>query len=299
MVLQSIFREFEQYELSQELFGETNFNIRDKALETIRIIRDSSQFSSEIAEPSLTQRLENLETLIHSCNRSIYLKYHGMFQDRKLKSNEIREVLNQFTSYKAKSQFTNHYDSDDLDYLVDGVLNYNLDNIRLPKRSSEYHHLEATPAKVILDLMDQMEINKNDVFYDFGSGLGHVVILVHMLAGAKCVGIEIESSYCELANQNISSLNLNGVTIQNADVLEVDYDKGNIFFFYSPFSGKLLDDVMNKLRLLAMRKQIFVCTFGPITMDIAKLDWLTSRHEQMIDPFRLAIFDSRLDSRYS
>lgn len=298
MILQSIIREFEQYEQSHKLFEETNFNIRHRALETIRIIRNSLRFSPNNTEASLTQRLENLENSIQSSNRTIYLKYHGLLQDRKLKSNEIRDILNQFTSYKVNSLFTNHYDSDNLDYLVDGILNYNLDDIRLPKRSSEYHHLEATPAKVVLDLMDQMKITKNDVFYDFGSGLGHVVILVHMLAGAKCIGIEIESSYCELANQNISSLNLNGVTIQNADVLEVDYDKGNIFFFYSPFSGKLLNDVMNKLQLLAIHKQIFVCTFGPITMDIAKVNWLTPRHEQMIAPFRLAIFNSQLDLHY-
>lgn len=299
MVLQSIISEFEQYEQSHELFEETNFNIRDKTLETIKIIRGSSQFSDEVAKASLIQRTEKLESLIHSYNRSIYLKYLSLLQDRKIKNNEIREVLNRFTSYKAKSLFTNHYASDDLDYLVDGIFNYNLDNIRLPKRSMEYHHLEVTPAKVILDLIDQLEITKDDVFYDFGSGLGHVVILVHILAGAKCVGIEIESTYCELANKSISSLNLSDVTIQNADVLEVDYESGNIFFFYSPFSGKLLDDVLSKLQLLARDKQIIVCTFGPVTMDMVKVDWLTPRHEQMIHPFRLAVFNSQLNSRHS
>ena len=52
--------------------------------------------------------------------------------------------------------------------------------------------MERTPASVILELIDTMDLTENETLYDLGSGLGHVVFLSRLLTDIHCVGIEIE-----------------------------------------------------------------------------------------------------------
>ena len=50
---------------------------------------------------------------------------------------------------------------------------------------------------------------------------------------------------------------------------------------------------MERLRYTAIRKEIYICSYGTITFDLAKLPWLQIRDPLMEHDFRLAIFTSK------
>jgi len=152
---------------------------------------------------------------------------------------------------------------------------------------------EATPARVILELIDSLRFTPNDVFFDLGSGLGLVVMLVNLLTGNRSVGIEYDPVYCEYAQSCADALNLKEIIFIQSDVRKVDLNTGNIFYLFTPFVNEILDSVLERLRYTAIRKQIYICSYGTITYDLIKLPWLQIRDPAMEHDFRLAIFTSK------
>jgi len=53
------------------------------------------------------------------------------------------------------------------------------------------------------------------------------------------------------------------------------------------------DSVLERLRYVAIRKAIYICSYGTITFNLAKLPWLQIRDPAMEHDFRLAIFTSK------
>jgi len=55
----------------------------------------------------------------------------------------------------------------------------------LVPRRQEMIAYRPTPAHAILELIKDANLCQDDVFCDLGSGLGHVVMLVALLSGAR------------------------------------------------------------------------------------------------------------------
>jgi hypothetical protein len=72
------------------------------------------------------------------------------------------------------------------------------------------------------------------------------------------------------------------------DVREAPLDDGTVFFLYVPFTGPVLAATLDRLRAVAARRPIVVCTLG---LDLDQTPWLTRRD---LDAFWLAIYDSRI-----
>jgi hypothetical protein len=133
---------------------------------------------------------------------------------------------------------------------------------------------QPTPTRAILSMIDETGLGPDDVFYDLGSGLGHVVLLVGLLTGARARGIEIEPAYCDYARRSAQSLALARVEIVEADARDASLSGGTVYFLYTPFRGALLDEVLEALRREARQRPIRVCTYGPCTAAMASVPWL-------------------------
>ena len=151
---------------------------------------------------------------------------------------------------------------------------------------------QPAPARIVLKLIDELNMSPEDVFYDIGSGLGRVPILVALLTGARARGIEFEPAYYEYARRCAGRLSLSGVEFINVDAREADYSEGTIFFMYTPFHGKMLQTVLERLRSEARTRTIAVCTYGRCTIDVARQYWLRAANEQANGDHRAAIFQS-------
>jgi hypothetical protein len=140
----------------------------------------------------------------------------------------------------------------------------------------------------IVGAVAQVPIVAGDIFLDIGAGLGKVVMMVHLLSGVRARGVELQPALCEHAQTCARELELKDVSFLAADARDADLSDATVFFLYLPFTGGVLASVMARIRTVAERRAIVVCTLG---LDLRGFDWLLERETAS---FWLSIYDSRL-----
>ncbi|WP_162902905.1 class I SAM-dependent methyltransferase [Taibaiella koreensis] len=182
---------------------------------------------------------------------------------------------------------------DEMDFFFNALLSEQI----LPEVHSEREtgmvFYQKTPARVILQLTQQAAFSKNDVFFDLGSGLGQVCILVHLLTGVPATGIEYEPACCRYATVCAQQLDLPAVTFINQDARKADYSGGTVFFMYTPFEGGMLQQVLLLLKHEAARRAIRIFTYGPCSVVIAAQSWLDLCEGNANNPYSLCRFTSK------
>jgi hypothetical protein len=151
-------------------------------------------------------------------------------------------------------------------------------------------YYQKTPARVMLDLLRQAELTGQDVFYDIGSGLGQVPILVSLLSGARASGVEFEPAYCAYAQACAAALNLPQVSFMAGDARQAAYAEGTVFFMYTPFEGAMLQAVLDKLGEESRKRMFRLFTYGPCTPAVAQQRWLTRLDGNGDQIYKLGVF---------
>lgn len=285
------------YENKTGLFEENRFIERTEAIDRIQFhmidridIILSNQPASQDLIP-LKNQAENLLKSFESINQTVFLKLR-----REIRAGDYHNFRSKFSEY-AKYLYQNKraqsigYDS--LDSFVAGLLE--VDNgspEETVSREPDMVFYQPTPAHAIWQLIQESGIRKKDIFYDLGSGLGQVAILVNLLCGAAAKGIEIDPNYCTYARQSAKALSLKGVDFINADARSASYADGTIFYLYTPFQGKILKEVLNRLESESRKRPIKICTYGPCTLDVSKENWLEPVNKNQNSENEVAIFKS-------
>jgi hypothetical protein len=135
----------------------------------------------------------------------------------------------------------------------------------------------------ILAMVQELPLRADDELVDIGSGVGRVVILAHLLTGARAHGIEIQAALVRLARQHASGLE--SVSFVHANAADVELD-GSVFFLYSPFGGAPLARLLERLESVAQRRPISICAVG---MELRDLKWLKRRDTSSVS---LSIYES-------
>ncbi|WP_158543543.1 methyltransferase domain-containing protein [Dyella solisilvae] len=181
------------------------------------------------------------------------------------------QVLHGWTT-PGQSPVADGYDH--LDALVSDVLAFEEPTDDIASLDADMVFYQPTPARHVLDLIDRAAISDRDVLVDLGSGLGHVPLLVSICTGAHCIGIERETAYVEGARRSAASLQLDQVRFMAQDAREADLSRGNLFYLYTPFTGGILRQVLDRLKQEASHREIRLATFGPCTDIVAAEPWL-------------------------
>jgi Histone methylation protein DOT1 len=175
------------------------------------------------------------------------------------------------------------------DELISGILQIREPNETQMHREPEMVFYQPTPIRHILHLIKASSLSKSDIFVDLGSGLGHVALLASILTGAQSLGIEVEAAYAASAQECAQSLHLSHVRFIHQDARAADLSSGTVFYLYSPFTGSILADVLEKLRKESTHRPIKICTLGPCACTIAQESWLQPNgtpHPGQITVFR-------------
>jgi SAM-dependent methyltransferase len=130
------------------------------------------------------------------------------------------------------------------------------------------------------------------VFYDLGAGLGHVAILMRLLAGVRAVGVEIESVFCETARRAAQDLGVSDVLFVQADAREIDYSTGTVFYLFTPFTGTILECVLDRLRVEGQQRALALCTYGACTRRLAEQSWLRCTSGDVTSLFSLVVWEN-------
>ncbi|HEY9722451.1 MAG TPA: hypothetical protein V6D47_10570 [Oscillatoriaceae cyanobacterium] len=209
--------------------------------------------------PELQARAEALKVTLEHANERFVERLRERLKARRYSPHGLRRTF---------ARLAGDQDYDTLDQLVAALLDVGELPAEQTVREAEMVFYQPTPARVILALASRLE--PGDVFYDLGSGLGHVVILVALLTGARAYGIEIEPTYARHARRAAGALNLPEAVFVEADARTAAFDDGTAFFLYTPFRGALLKQVLDRLPAGCR-----VYTHGPCSEEVRDLaPWL-------------------------
>jgi len=130
------------------------------------------------------------------------------------------------------------------------------------------------PVDALLRLVEHAPVRAADVFVDVGSGLGRAAALVHLLTGARAVGIEIQPPLVAAARAHATRLRLPDLSFVEGDAVEraAALAAGSVFLLYCPFSGDRLAQLLSLLEPVARARPIRVCC---LDLPLPARDWLT------------------------
>jgi hypothetical protein len=157
------------------------------------------------------------------------------------------------------------------------------DHPDLPRESVPY--LPCGVEEIVAAVVEA-PVGRDDVLVDLGAGLGRVVILAHLLCGARAVGVEIQEPLVRSARARCHELGLADVSFVHADAAGVELD-GSVFFLYTPFSGATLARALRRLEDVARRRPITACAVG---FELHDLPWLVPRNTSCAS---LTLYDTR------
>jgi SAM-dependent methyltransferase len=272
----------------------SNLHTRAEALDTLSFIEEVIQHNPKVHHLAIiTEQVHHLRDHLELINTQVFNETREILKSPNRSKQSIRRLLNSYTNYQPGKTGHVHVDYESLDVLISGTLfPHRVPNPQM-ELTPDMVHWEASPGSVILDLLDHVLLRQRDVFFDLGSGLGSVSLLVNLLSGVRVVGIEREPVYCQYAQQLASEYALENVLFINCDARDADLNSGTVFYLFTPFMQSILDDVMQKIHHVAQQHPIRVCSFGPCTPEIARLTWLTNISGDTEHEFKLAIFKSR------
>ena len=156
-----------------------------------------------------------------------------------------------------------------------------------PYVPTDYHSFQT--------ILDGLEIRSNeDVFLDFGSGMGRAVIMAAKYPFRKIYGVEVARRLNEVASQNVRSA-LPGLKCRDIELITADArefvipDEATVIYFFNPFSGEVLADVLQNIRA-SLRRQPralrLICKIperSAFEEEIVKHTWLIKEREIIFD----------------
>jgi hypothetical protein len=275
------------------LLEDDNLAARFDALRTLDFLEEAFQVHTghPSGAPGL-RRARALQAELEWRNEALFRRLRTGIQTGRISSRCLWTLFESNSRYKAGDAACMHWGAEAADSLAAGV--FRSDNPPQPWQCSESEmiHYESTPVSAVLELVNRVPMTASDRFVDIGSGLGQVVLLVHLLTGVEATGLEVMPAYVEQARGEQERLGVEGVTFKEGDARSADLCAGTVYFLFSPFRGQMLQAVLGRLRKEACKRELTICSFGPCTEHIAKESWLTLQEPGMNHEFRLAIFRS-------
>jgi hypothetical protein len=294
MALAEIQAAFEALAAQPTLLDEANFATRAEALDELEVHvldrLDGLPTVGESAELSfLRKQASALKAQLQAADERLFGRLREGIRKGRYTPESLRAQLVAYIGPAAASWPNAATSYDSLDVLTNGLFPEPPELVESVAHEPEMVYYQKTPARVILELA--AKITPQDVFYDLGSGLGQVPLLVHLLSGATTTGVEIEPGYCQHAQVCADSLGLTRVHFLCADARTVGYAVGTVFYLFTPFTGSILQQVLEQLRQLAQQKPLRIFSYGPSTEALVQQQWLQrldagERHLYQLVEFR-------------
>jgi len=282
------------------LYNASNFNDRIEAIDFIecQVLDQLDWLQQKTGQPDqltlLKHRAEKVRACLEEVNVSLFGNLRENIRNKKYTKNDFAKMIHEYVGADlnpGRQQKVIGYDN--LDVFLNGLLSFPVIPDMTKALEPEMVYYQKTPARIILELVEKSAMTKEDVFFDLGSGLGQVSLLVNLLSDVPVRGVEFEPAFCHYARACAARLNLSNVTFIPADAREADYAEGTVFFMYTPFEGKMLQAVLEMLKHESQTRKIRIFTYGPCITQVAAQDWLDFLGSDVNHLYALGIFCSR------
>ncbi len=278
-----------------ELYEATNFDARADAIDFIdfHIISQIEEWllqnDTDGNLQQLKQEAEGLKHRLEAIDLRLFNELREQIKAGNYKGLSFTKMLAEYAGYDITAEEDTHeMGYDNLDIFINGLLSTGNMPEPVMEPEPEMVFYQKTPARIIFQLA--AAVNPGDVFVDLGAGLGQVNMLVNLISGAVSVGIECEPAYCDYAIGCATALNLPDIAFINTDARKADLSTGTIFFMYTPFSGGMMQEVLNILREESKKRAIRIFTYGPCSAQLGGQEWLTCITGQADNPYQLCEF---------
>jgi Histone methylation protein DOT1 len=276
-----ILTDIENIRNNEILYQEKNFNQRMRALDFIEfhiIDRiDAFMGKSDASDQMnlLKQYAEKVRSHLEGVNKRMFHQLRSKISKENYRGKLLLDLINEFLDNRV-STFLQHdaIGYDNLDLFINGLLTDQIMPAETKAREPGMVYYQKTPVRIIFELIKKAKFKPKDVFFDLGSGLGQVAIMVNLFTSAIAKGVEFEPAFCRYAEASAADLHLNHVEFIHADARYADYSSGTLFFMYTPFDGKMLQDVLQNLHGEAKKRKIKIFTYGSCTCEVAQQNWL-------------------------
>ena len=165
------------------------------------------------------------------------------------------------------------------------------------------HWYVATDYETFERAMQHVDFRPNeDVFVDFGSGKGRIVLLAAHYPFRRVLGVEFSQALNELGKRNLAqtmhTLQCRDVQLIQANATEWAVPKdATILFFFNPFEGAILAEVCANIQrsLAEAPRKITLIYVRPdkfFEKEIAWQNWLTRKVEIPCVEGKVSIYES-------
>ncbi|GAB4034595.1 hypothetical protein [Spirosoma gilvum] len=281
MIRRDLQTDIETIQKNTSLWNELNFESRIGALDDLEFAIEQIDALLQLNKPSvelllLKQSAQTIKRELEAINLVLFERLRVAIQSGHNQGRTLLDLMSLYAGSDLLSVQSNNpvVGYDNLDVFTNGLFPLQALPIATQEREPEMVFYQKTPTRIILQLVAKANLTNQDIFYDLGSGLGHVCVLVNLLTGTTTKGIEVEPVYCNYAACCATDLNLLDVAFICEDARTANYSDGTVFFLYTPFEGRLLQDVLDKLQAISWNRPIRLFSYGPCTAYIAEQSWL-------------------------
>ena len=160
--------------------------------------------------------------------------------------------------------------------------------------SRDFVRYQAVSYTDMRQLLARLTIRSDDVFLDYGSGMGRAVCLAATYRFRSVLGVEISPELCQIALRNIqrvqSKLCCKDVRIVNANAIRYAVPADvSIIFFFNPFGGAALAAVLDNIddSIRKARRSLQIIFYGTVSSqafreEAAKRNWLALESETVL-----------------
>jgi hypothetical protein len=118
---------------------------------------------------------------------------------------------------------------------------------------------EPSPWLVLRRALPKAEVCADDVFLDFGSGKGPIVLQAAQYPFRRVIGVELAPELHAIAQRNVAralpTLACRNIELVNSDALEYTVpDDVTVVYFYNPFLGSVFARVVRELQASLRRR---------------------------------------------
>ena len=112
-------------------------------------------------------------------------------------------------------------------------------------------HYTPTRYSDIFRLLRMVDLHSDDVFVDFGAGMGRTVFAASLLGAARAIGIEVVQSLCDKALENYHRSRIVHRNIEFICMRAEEYRNRNmtVCFMFHPFGEATLRKVLRNIEL--------------------------------------------------
>jgi 16S rRNA G966 N2-methylase RsmD len=133
-----------------------------------------------------------------------------------------------------------------------------------------------SPVGPLRSLLVKLNLPKDGVFIDLGSGKGRVLLIAAQSGFQRINGVEYSPQLCQIARENIKVFLRRTQINARMEVIEADaatfpIDREcNVIFMYHPFEKVVLTEVLANLRnsLLRFPRKIWVIYHNPVDHEV-------------------------------